>query len=57
MMENVVVICALVGLGTVLANLLITALVFKLYTEYWKDITIKRRYEKKEVPKGETDKG
>lgn len=32
-----------VGMGTVLANLLIIALAFKLYTEYWKDITIKRR--------------
>lgn len=37
----------IVGLGTVIANLLITALVIKLYTEYWKDITIKRRYENK----------
>lgn len=39
----VVIIC----IGSVVANILITALVFKLYTEYWKDITIKRRYEDK----------
>ena len=39
-----------VGLGTVIANILITALVVKLYTEYWKDITIKRRYENKDKP-------
>ena len=38
-----------VGLGSVIANLLITALVVKLYTEYWKDITIKRRYESKDT--------
>ena len=37
------IICAL----SVIANILITALVFKLYTEYWKDVTIKRRYEGK----------
>ena len=43
---NIVVI--IVGVGSIIANLLITALVFKLYTEYWKDITIKRRYEKEE---------
>lgn len=43
-MEVVIVI---VGLGSIIANLLITALVVKLYTEYWKDITIKRRYEGK----------
>ena len=35
-----------IGIGSIVANLLITALVFKLYTEYWKDVTIKRRYEK-----------
>jgi len=39
----VVIIC----IGSVVANILITALAFKLYTEYWKDITIKRRYEDK----------
>ena len=39
----IVIIC----IGSVIANILITALVFKLYTEYWKDITIKRRYEEK----------
>ena len=44
-MELLVVI---VGLGSVIANVMITALVVKLYTEYWKDITIKRRYENKE---------
>ena len=43
-MELVVVI---ICIGSVIANILITALVFKLYTEYWKDITIKRRYENK----------
>lgn len=43
-MELAVII---VGIGSVVANILITALVFKLYTEYWKDITIKRRYEDK----------
>ena len=40
-------ILAMVCLLSVIANVLITALVFKLYTEYWKDITIKRRYENK----------
>ena len=40
-MEIVIVI---VGVGSIIANILITALVVKLYTEYWKDITIKRRY-------------
>jgi len=44
-MELIVII---VGVGSIIANLLITALVIKLYTEYWKDITIKRRYEKKD---------
>lgn len=39
----IVIIC----IGSVIANILITALVAKLYTEYWKDITIKRRYENK----------
>ena len=48
-MVNLIVI--IVGIGSVIANILITALVFKLYTEYWKDITIKRRYEKKEESK------
>lgn len=40
-------IVIVVGIGSVIANILITALVVKLYTEYWKDITIKRRYENK----------
>lgn len=45
MLENILtIICVL----SVIANILITALVFKLYTEYWKDSTIKRRYENKE---------
>lgn len=39
-------IVVIIGIGSVIANIMITALVFKLYTEYWKDITIKRRYEK-----------
>ena len=47
-METVI---AIVGIGSVIANILLVALVAKLYTEYWKDITIKRRYEKKEEPK------
>ena len=42
------IIVVIVCVASVIANLLITALVFKLYTEYWKDITIKRRYEKKQ---------
>jgi len=45
MIEMIVII---VGVGSVIANILITALVVKLYTEYWKDITIKRRYENKD---------
>ena len=44
-MELIIVI---IGIGSVIANVLITALVVKLYTEYWKDITIKRRYEQKD---------
>lgn len=40
------IIVVIVGVGSIICNLLITALVVKLYTEYWKDITIKRRYEK-----------
>ena len=40
-----------VGIGSIIVNVLITALVFKLYTEYRKDITIKRRYENKEESK------
>jgi len=43
-MELAVII---IGIGSIIANVLITALVVKLYTEYWKDITIKRRYENK----------
>jgi len=41
------IIVTIVAVGSVIANILITALVVKLYTEYWKDITIKRRYENK----------
>jgi len=48
-MVNLIVI--IVGIGSVIANILITALVFKLYTEYRKDISITKRYEKKEEPK------
>jgi len=44
MMEILTIVCVL----SVIANILITALVVKLYTEYWKDITIKRRYENKD---------
>ncbi|KKL20236.1 hypothetical protein LCGC14_2457450 [marine sediment metagenome] len=44
MLEIIVVI---VAIGSILANVLITALNYKLYTEYWKDSTIKRRYEGK----------
>lgn len=40
------VVLAIIAVGSIVANILITALVVKLYTEYWKDITIKRRYEK-----------
>ena len=43
-MENII---AIICIGSVIANILITALVVKLYTEYWKDVTIKRRYEGK----------
>jgi hypothetical protein len=43
----VVIILVFVSCMSVLANVLITALNFKLYTEYWKDSTIKRRYEGK----------
>ena len=49
-MEILKLIVVIVGVGTVIANLLVTALVIKLYTEYWKDITIKRRYEGKDKP-------
>ena len=41
-------IAVVVCLISIIANILLTALVAKLYTEYWKDITIKRRYEGKE---------
>jgi hypothetical protein len=43
-MEVLAIICTI----SILANILITALNFKLYTEYWKDSTIKRRYENKD---------
>lgn len=46
-METLVIIAVIIAVGGIIANLLITALVIKLYTEYWKDITIKRRYENK----------
>ena len=42
------VIIVIVVIGSILANVLITALNYKLYTEYWKDSTIKRRYEGKD---------
>lgn len=42
------VIVVIVCVGSVIANILITALVVKLYTEYRKDVTIKRRYENKD---------
>jgi len=45
MLEIIVVI---VAIGSILANVLITALNYKLYTEYWKDSTIKKRYEGKD---------
>lgn len=45
MLETIVII---ICIGSVIANILVTALVFKLYTKYWKDITIKRRYENKD---------
>lgn len=45
MIELIVVIIAI---GSIIANILLTALNYKLYTEYWKDSTIKRRYEDKE---------
>lgn len=48
-MESLLIAAIVISMASVIANLLITALVFKLYTEYWKDITIKRRYERKEV--------
>jgi len=44
MIEIIVVI---VVIGSVIANVLLTALNYKLYTEYWKDISITRRLEKK----------
>ncbi|MDD5510786.1 MAG: hypothetical protein PHI12_08250 [Dehalococcoidales bacterium] len=46
-MEILVIVLTIICAICVLACILITALVFKLYTEYWKDITIKRRYENK----------
>lgn len=44
MIEILTIICIL----SITINVMITALNFKLYTEYWKDSTIKRRYENKE---------
>lgn len=41
------IVLVIVAVGSIIANILITALNYKLYTEYWKDITIKRRYEDK----------
>ena len=47
-MTNILLIIAIVvAIGSIIVNVLITALNYKLYTEYWKDITIKRRYEGK----------
>lgn len=37
----VVIICV----GSVLGNILLTALVFKLYTEYCKDVSMRKRKE------------
>jgi len=45
--EGMEVVLAIIAIGSIIANVLITALNYKLYTEYWKDITIKRRYEDK----------
>lgn len=45
MTELIVVI---IGIGSIIANILITALNYKLYTEYWKDSTIKMRISKEE---------
>ena len=58
-MELVVIVVIIIAIGSIIANLLITALVFKLYTEYWKDITIKRRYEneQKSTQKEVTNEG
>lgn len=41
-------IIVITGIGSIIANILITALNYKLYTEYWKDITITRRLENKQ---------
>lgn len=50
-MMNLMVI--IIAIGSILVNVGLTALVFKLYTEYWKDITIKRRYENKKPGGGD----
>ena len=44
-MPILLIIVVIIAIGSIIINCLLTALVFKLYTEYWKDITIKRRYE------------
>ena len=44
--ETLAYIVIWVGIGTVIANLLIIALVFKLYTEYWKDKKQDERFKK-----------
>lgn len=44
MLELIIVI---IGIGSIVANISLVALVFKLYTEYFKESTIKRRYENK----------
>ncbi len=44
MLEIIIVI---VAIGSIIVNVLLTALNYKLYTEYWKDSTIKKRYESK----------
>ena len=47
-MNILMLIVVIVCIGSVLINVGLAALNFKLYTEYWKDSTIKRRYENKE---------
>lgn len=46
-MTNLIVVCTVISLLSLIASILVTTLVFKLYTEYYKDITIQRRYKDK----------
>lgn len=46
MSSILILVVVIVAIGSVITNVLITALNYKLYTEYWKDVTIKRRYER-----------